>query len=104
MSKPNIFVVDDEPDMVKGLVLVLREIGEVGTAPTAEEALEYKKKPCERTGNRRPHAGDWWNLPPGKGKGVSPQDRGYSPHGVLFYRICHRCHEEGGLSLRYEAI
>ncbi|HHT9154414.1 MAG TPA: sigma-54-dependent transcriptional regulator [Candidatus Tripitaka sp. YC43] len=44
MSKPNIFVVDDEPDMVKGLVLVLREIGEVGTAPTAEEALEYIKR------------------------------------------------------------
>lgn len=44
MNKPNLLVVDDEPDMVKGLVLVLREIGEVSTAPTAEEAVEHIKR------------------------------------------------------------
>ncbi|MFN3466652.1 MAG: sigma-54-dependent transcriptional regulator, partial [Candidatus Brocadiales bacterium] len=44
MNRPNLLVVDDEPDMVKGLAIVLREVGEVITAPTAEEALECIKK------------------------------------------------------------
>jgi DNA-binding NtrC family response regulator len=44
MSKPNLLVVDDEPDMVKGLALILKEIGEVSAVSSAEEALEHLKK------------------------------------------------------------
>ncbi|HHT9118954.1 MAG TPA: sigma-54-dependent transcriptional regulator [Candidatus Hypogeohydataceae bacterium YC41] len=41
MNKANILIVDDEPDMVKGLALVLKELGEIRTSSTAEEAIEY---------------------------------------------------------------
>ncbi len=44
MNKPSLLVVDDEPDMVRGLTLVLKEVGEVCTARTAEEAMEYIRR------------------------------------------------------------
>lgn len=42
MSKPNILIVDDEPDIVRGLVLVLSELGaEMTSTSSGEQAMEY---------------------------------------------------------------
>lgn len=42
VSRPNILIVDDEPDMVRGLAMVLSEMeAEVTSTPSGQEALEY---------------------------------------------------------------
>ena len=41
MSKPHILIVDDEPDIVRGLVLVLAELGvEITSTSSGEQAME----------------------------------------------------------------